>query len=144
MKLPQSLLNELDKLGIDEADITELILQYFKLDKDIKVKIYKELSNTLLSQVCNLIKNVELDNAKLKLCKSIELYIRSISLERGIEEAEKLEKYGKWTPSNIEVIAKSIGDEHFKLLNEAYSLYEKGVTKEELINYVNRVRNIMR
>ena len=144
MKLPQSLLNELDRLGIDEADITELILQYFRLEKDIKVKIYRELSDTLLSQACRLIDSGELDNAKLKICKSVELYIRSISLERGIGEAEKLEKYGKWTPTNTELIAKSIDDEHFKLLTEAYSLYEKDVTKEELINYVNKVKNIMR
>ncbi|BFH73724.1 PaREP1 family protein [Sulfurisphaera javensis] len=141
MKLPPTLINELMKMNIDEADITEIILSTFNVNEALKPKIYSELSKITLERSCEFLKQGNYDEAIDKLCKSVELIVRSIALSKGIKEAVESEANGRWTPTITEKVAEKIGLKQY--LTIVYSFYEKQPKKEELEKSIETIKRII-
>lgn len=142
MKLPPTLVNELLKKNIDEADITQLIITTFNLSDDLKPIIYHELSDVLLERSCELLKKGEKFEAIDKLCKSVELIIRSLGLNKKVREAIDAENQGKWTPSITERVAEKVG--LYSLLQSVYSFFDTPPSLDKIKNTITQVKDIIK
>lgn len=140
MKLPPSIVNELLKKNIDEADIVELLFDYFSLDKSLKPKVYRELVEILLSRSCELIEKGEYDEAANKIYKATELLIRAIALSKNLEEAKNAESNG-WTPMYTERVAEKVGLS--TILSSALNFYERKPDKDELESFVKNIKRVI-
>ncbi|BFI74947.1 PaREP1 family protein [Sulfurisphaera ohwakuensis] len=141
MRLPPTLVKELIRMNVDEADIAELVLSSFNIDDDLKPKIYSELSQITLERACELLKGGNLSEAVDKLCKSVELIIRSLALSKKIDEAIKNENEGKWTPKSMEKIAEKLGLSSY--LSSVYSLIDRQPSEKEIKERIENIKKII-
>lgn len=141
MKLPPTLIHELLKLNVDEADVSEIIMKTFNINDSIKPKIYAELSKISLERSCEFLNQGNLNEAIDKLCKAIELIVRSLGLSKGLDEATNIENKGKWTPTETERVAQKLGLHEY--LSMVYSLYEKETTEKEVKEKIDIIKRII-
>ncbi|QIW23514.1 hypothetical protein EWF20_04645 [Sulfolobus sp. S-194] len=141
MRLPPTLVKELIRMNVDEADIAEVVLNSFNINDDLKPKIYSELSQMTLERACELLKEGNLSEAVDKLCKSVELIIRSLALSKKIDEAVKNESTGKWTPKSIEKVAEKLGLSSYLL--SVYSLLDKQPSEKEITESIKNIKKII-
>jgi len=141
VRLPPTLVKELMRMNVDEADIAEVVLNSFNIDNDLKPKIYSELSQITLERACEFLKKGNLSEAVDKLCKSVEFIIRSLALSKKIDEAVKNESTGKWTPKGIEKVAEKLGLSSHLL--SVYSLLDKQPSEEEIKESIDNIKKII-
>lgn len=141
MRLPPTIVNELLKKNIDEADIVELLFSYFNLDESIKPKVYRELIDILLDRSCELIKKGEYEEAVNKIYKATELLVRAIALSKNLEEAKYAENNG-WTPAYTQRVAEKVGLS--TILSSAINFYERNPNKDELESFVKNIKRVIK
>lgn len=146
--IPEALLKEVKKRGIDVVDVLSKALG---IDPPGRASAHLELAMRFLSEGKALVDKDPVQ-ASEKLYKAAEEAVKAIAIAAGLDEAERAEEQGRWTVTllftAVDKIAKREGEEFKLWWKSAWFLHVEGfhearLTAEQIRDEVKYVEKIL-